>query len=133
MRAKINMIGVITSQLKVMTDFYRDALGFKIKEQFENFVEFENEGVRFALSTHQVMSQATTHSSYREKKQGHSFELGFELKTTREVDDTYQVLIQKGATPIKAPANMDWGQRTAFFADPDGNIHELFCDLPQKN
>jgi len=25
---------------------------------------------------------------------------------------------------------MPWNQRTAFIADPDGNIHEIFADLP---
>jgi hypothetical protein len=24
-----------------------------------------------------------------------------------------------------------WGQRAAFFADPEGNIHGLFADLPR--
>jgi hypothetical protein len=27
--------------------------------------------------------------------------------------------------------DVPWQQRTAMFADPDGNIHEFFADLPQ--
>lgn len=34
-----------------------------------------------------------------------------------------------GATPIQAPQNMPWNQRTALFSDPDGNIHEIFAEL----
>ncbi|MFQ5753700.1 MAG: VOC family protein [bacterium] len=41
-------------------------------------------------------------------------------------------MVTKGTTPIQAPATMPWGQKTAFFADPDGNIHELFANLPDE-
>ena len=30
---------------------------------------------------------------------------------------------------IKEPQNMPWNQRTALFADPDGNIHEIFAGI----
>lgn len=39
----------------------------------------------------------------------------------------YEDLISKGATSIKGPSDMPWGHRTAFFADPEGNIHEIFA------
>ena len=42
----------------------------------------------------------------------------------------YAEIVARGAVPIHSPADMPWGQRTAMFADPDGNIHELFADLP---
>jgi hypothetical protein len=37
-----------------------------------------------------------------------------------------------GAIPIKKPSYMPWNQRTGFFADPDGNVHEVFADLPRQ-
>jgi uncharacterized glyoxalase superfamily protein PhnB len=48
-----------------------------------------------------------------------------------QVDHAYAELTGKGAAHIQAPANMPWNQRTAFFADPDGNVHEIFADIPQ--
>jgi lactoylglutathione lyase len=47
---------------------------------------------------------------------------------TNDVESIYSEIIKKGAVPIKEPSDMPWGQRTAFFADPDGNVHELFAD-----
>lgn len=41
-------------------------------------------------------------------------------------------LLANGAVAVQPPDDMPWGQRTAFFADPDGNIHELFADLPAE-
>ncbi|MBL7056297.1 VOC family protein [Candidatus Woesearchaeota archaeon] len=65
-------------------------------------------------------------------KKGQSFELAFSVPTPNEVDKTYEEIVKKGATPIKSANDMPWNQRTAFFADPDGNIHEIFADLPRK-
>jgi len=132
MKAKINMLGIMTSQLEVMRDFYRDVMGFKIMLEMEGgYVEFENEGVRFALSTHKVMAEATGHPSYNEPRKGQSLELAFVVDSPALVDETYNSLVQKGATPIKSPEDLPWQQRAAFFADPDGNIHEIFADIPK--
>ncbi len=129
MNAKIALISIITNNFQKQHEFYRDVLGFKEKLKLENYVEFESEGVRFAISTNEVLAEATGQKSYTEKKSGHSFELAFPAGSSEEVDKIYQELISKGAKEIKPPENMPWQQRTAFFADPDGNIHEIFADL----
>ncbi len=130
MKPQINMIGIITNQLPEMTKFYRDIMGFTIKLELENYIEFDSPGVRFALSSGEVMKQATGKLDYTAPKSGHSFELAFIVETPEEVDSQFNDLLAKGATHIKAPADMPWGQRTAFFSDPDGNIHEIFANLP---
>jgi len=127
------MIGIITNKFDEMLKFYKDILEFNIKMQMDNYVEFENEGVRFAISTNKVMLGVTNHASYDEEKKGQSLELAFRVTTPEEVDLAFNDLIRKGTTSIKSPENMPWGQRAAFFSDPDGNIHEIFAELPTKN
>ena len=129
MKPRINMIGIITLQLEVMKAFYQDVLGFSVMMETDNFVEFENEGVRFALSTGHVMAEATGDASYLNQSTGHTLELAFTVDRPDKVNSMYTTIVANGATPIKSPANMPWGQRTAFFADPDGNIHEIFAAL----
>lgn len=129
MKAQINMIGIITNNFDAMKNFYNETLGFKILMELESYVEFKSEGVRFAISTGEVMHQATGEKGYLETRAAHKFELAFKCDNTQAIDSDFQKLIEKGAKEIKAPTNMPWGQRTAFFADPDGNIHELFCEL----
>lgn len=126
------MIGIITNDFPGMLQFYKEVMGFKVKLRLDKFAEFENEGVRFAISTGEVMKQATGDESYTEKKHGHSLELAFEAGSPEDVGVQFDALVKKGATPIKKPANMPWGQRTAFFADPDGNIHEIFADIKKS-
>lgn len=124
------MIGIITGRLPEMLTFYRDVMGFKVLMQVgEDYVEFENEGVRFALSTKEVMAGATGEQGYLEENKGHPLELAFRVDSPEEVDSMYNELVEKGAKPVTAPADQPWKQRTAFFADPDGNIHEVFADL----
>ena len=133
MEAKIDLIGIITSKFEEMLLFYRDVLGFKVKLKLDNYIEFENPGVRFAISTHKVMADATGHESFTQDKKGHSFELAFSVPSPSEVDTVYDEIVKKGAIPIKSPEDMPWNQRAAFFADPDGNIHEIFADLPKAD
>ncbi len=130
MKLELDMIGIITTKFAEMRDFYRDVIGMEVElEMGENYVEFKHPGIRFAISTNDIMSQVTKHGSYKEKKQGQALELAFLVDSPAEVDSTHAALIEKGAKEIAAPADMPWGQRASFFADPDGNIHEIFCDL----
>jgi len=128
MKAQINLITIVTDNVERMKTFYRDVIGFKIEQELENYVEFKSEGVRFSVCSRQIMAEVTNgHPSYSEEKRGQAFELAFPCESPEDVEKSYKELIDKGATPIKQPSQMPWGQTTAFFADPDGNIHELFC------
>ena len=127
MKAKINQVGIITSQFDLMLQFYEKVLGFQIKLQLENYVEFENEGVRFAIASNQIMYDITSNQTFLDKKSGQSLELAFEVSSPKEVDKIYNKLLSLGAKPIKEPNFMPWGHRAAFFADPDNNIHEIFA------
>jgi len=55
--------------------------------------------------------------------------LPFLCESLKEVDLTYEKLIKLGGIPIASPKNMPWNQRTVLFADPDGNIHEIFAEI----
>jgi len=132
MKPKIAMVTILSDNVPLLVQFYRDVLGFDVKLEQGEFVEFESEGVRFAVYPRPMMQEWTDDSSFKEPVSGHSFELAFPLDTPEGVDATYAEIVKRGAKPIKAPADMPWGQRTAFFADPDGNIHELFARLPKK-
>lgn len=129
MKLSLNMIGIVTSQFSKMCSFYGDVLGMKRGEGMEHYQEFEGMGIRFALTESKIMEEFTQHKSFAEAKKGQSFELAFLVSSPVEVDSAYAEILEKGATGIRSPENMPWKQRTAFFADPDGNIHEIFAEL----
>ena len=123
---RIGLITIITGKIPEMTRFYSEVLDFECIEDLGSYVEFRNKGVRFALTTPEVMYEGTENPSYKEKNKGRAFELAFPLPTAENVGKAYDEIIGKGATGVKAPEMMPWGRMTAFFADPDGNIHELY-------
>ena len=129
----IALVTILTDNAPALARFYREALGFEVKQDMGNYIELRNDGVRFAICARSIMFDATNHASYAQLHSGQCFELAFPCATPAEVDRAYADILAKGAAPIKSPATMPWGQRTAFFADPDGNIHELFADLPKND
>ena len=130
MKPRIDMIGIVTNQFGVMRDFYRDVLGFEILMQVEwEFVEFVHDGVRFALTTRQVMRDCTRDESFLDDTRGHTLELAFRSSSPQEVDIDFADVIARGAKSVQEPADMPWWQRTAFFSDPDGHVHEIFADM----
>jgi len=119
----------MTNDVPALVEFYRDVIGFQVEYNSENNVEFTSEGVRFAVCDRSILETVTGHPSFKDARNGQAFELAFPLDTPEEVDAIYAQIIAKGAIPIKQPDDMPWGQRSAFFADPEGNIHEIFADL----
>ena len=125
---RIDLITVLTDSFDEMLEFYRDVVGFPVNRELDHYAEFESPGVRFALCARSIMKSATGHESFAEGRCGQAFELAFPVDSPEHVDQVYRTLTLRGATGVRPPTDMPWGQRTAFFADPEGNIHEVFAD-----
>lgn len=127
MKPEINLVTIWTDKIDKMKKFYNQVLGFRIKNDLGDYVEFENNGVRFAICLRKVMEGYS--NEYTKKATGQSFELAFPCENPNDVDKSFNKLIAMGAISIQEPQNMPWNQRTALFADPDGNIHEIFAEI----
>jgi catechol 2,3-dioxygenase-like lactoylglutathione lyase family enzyme len=126
---RIDLITVVTCRVPEMVRFYRDVLGFGVKEDLGSYIELKSDGVRLAICSTEIMQQATGSASYEKAADGQRFELAFPMDSPAMVDAAWHAAVAHGAAPIRPPADMPWGQRAAFFADPDGNIHEFFAPL----
>ena len=49
--------------------------------------------------------------------------------TPSEVDTCYTELMSQGVEILEAPRRQDWGHKTLFFKDPEGNILEIYADI----
>jgi len=49
-----------------------------------------------------------------------------------DVDAAYQMLSAKGVHLLRPPTNQPWGLRTAYFADPEGNLWEINQPIEKK-
>ena len=55
MLCRIGLITIVTRNLERMKRFYRDVMKFECIEELDEYIEFKSLGVRFALTTDDVM------------------------------------------------------------------------------
>jgi catechol 2,3-dioxygenase-like lactoylglutathione lyase family enzyme len=123
---RLDGFGIFVNDMAKMIRFYRDVLGFEIKED-ENTsnVYLKKDGTLFLLYGRKDFEKMTNQKyGYAEGKNGH-FELALYVDTFDEVDKAYADVISKGAEPVMEPTTEPWGQRTCYIADPEGNIIEI--------
>ncbi len=131
MRVKLEGITIMADDVASLARFYRDVIGFRVVVEEGHYVELENTGVRLAICSRPTLAENTDqHPTYIDKRQGQAFELNFECESPEAVNELYEQFVAKGAMPIAEPRLKSWGHTTAFFADPEGNIHSLFAVNP---
>ena len=109
-----------------MIRFYRDVLGFEIKENedAEN-VYLVKDGTLFLLYGRKDFENMTNRKyEYVKGLNGHS-EMALYVDKFEEVDNTFNTAVANGATSVLEPTTEPWGQRTCYIADPEGNLIEI--------
>lgn len=123
---RLDGIGIFVNDMGKMISFYRDVLGFEIKEDenAEN-VYLVKDNTLFMLYRRSDFEKMTnTTYQYVKGENGH-FEIALYVDTFKEVDYEYNKAIQNGARGVMEPQNMPWGQRTSYIADVEGNLIEI--------
>ena len=123
---RLDGFGLFVEDMGKMIRFYRDVLGFEIKED-ENTsnVFLIKDGTLFLLYGRSDFEKMTSRKyEYIKGLNGHS-EIVLYVDTVEEVDREYERVIGMGAEPVLEPATEPWGQRTCYIADPEGNLIEI--------
>ena len=123
---RLDGFGLLVEDMAVMIRFYRDVLGFEIKESEDTSnVYLVKDGTLFLLYGRKDFEKMTSRKyEYVKGLNGH-FEIAFYVDTFDEVDAVYDRVIKQGATSVLAPTTEPWGQRTCYIADPEGNLVEI--------
>lgn len=123
---KLDGFGLFVKDMAKMLTFYRDVLGFEIKEDLDTSnVYLVKDGTLFMLYGRKDFEKMINRKlEYTKLYNGH-FEIAFYVDTFEEVDQKFEEVVAKGATPILAPETEPWGQRTCYIADPEGNLIEI--------
>lgn len=123
---RLDGYGLFVKDMATMIRFYRDVLGFDIKEE-ENTdnVYLVKDGTLFLLYGRKDFEILTgKRYEYLKGINAHS-EMALYVDSFSQVDEEYQKAIDNGATSLLEPTTEPWGQRTCFIADPEGNIIEI--------
>ena len=123
---RLDGYGLFVKDMAKMIRFYRDVLGFAIKEaENTDNVYLLNDGTLFLLYGRNDFEKLTSKKyAYLKGVNAHS-EMALYVDTYEEVDLQYKKAIAHGATSLLEPTTEPWGQRTCFIADPEGNVIEI--------
>lgn len=124
---KLDGFGIMVKDMTAMIRFYRDVLGFEIKED-ENTTDnvfLEKDGTLFLMYGRKDLEKMTKRTfGFAEGINGH-YEIALGVDNFAAVDETFKEVVSKGAVPVLEPETEPWGQRTCFIADPEGNLVEI--------
>ena len=129
---KLMAIELIVRDLATCTAFYRDTLGLQVRESesTSNSVSFQIDNVYFFLLEAEGAAQMVS-SQPLELSLGESPRVLL-AAGVEDVDAAYQMLSAKGVRFLRPPTDQPWGLRTAYFADPEGNLWEINHSIDAK-
>ena len=123
---RLDGFGLFVKDMAAMIRFYRDVLGFEIKEgEDTSNVYLVKDGTLFLLYGRKDFEDMTSRKyEYVKGLNGHT-EIALYVDTFEEVDKEFNAAVSKGAVPVLEPTTEPWGQRTCYIADPEGNLIEI--------
>ena len=122
MKAGVEWIILVTDRYAESRAFYRDTLGFKVEREVpeEEFSQFTLQTIFLAIYGRSALVKLLGKEAVG--KAGGAI---YSFSESNDIDRDVELLKKKGAQFLKEPQTQPWGQRTAYFTDPDGHIWEL--------
>ena len=110
---RLDGFGLLVENMGEMIRFYRDVLGFEIKEEEDSSnVYLVKDGTLFLLYGRKDFEDMTSRKyEYIKGLNGH-FEIALYVDTFEEVDEAFKKAVENGAEPVLEPELEPWGQRT---------------------
>lgn len=123
---RLDGFGLFVNDMAKMIRFYRDVVGFEIKEsEGTSNVYLVKDGTLFLLYGRKNFEKMTSNKyEYVKGLNGHS-EIALYVDTFDEVDKSFKLAVENGAKSVLEPTTEPWGQRTCYIADPEGNLIEI--------
>lgn len=123
---RLDGFGIFVRDMATMVRFYRDVLGFGIREaENASNVYLEKDGTLFLLFRRRDFEKMTGRGfGYADGINGH-YEIALSVGNYAAVDAAFREVVAKGAVPVMEPTTEPWGQRTCYVADPEGNLIEI--------
>jgi lactoylglutathione lyase len=122
----VDYVILLCDDVEMMKHFYHEVMEFPIQREWPGWIEMSVGSVRLTLRERgrPYDGPKTTGSA--------GVQLAFRVAPS-EVETCYQELVQKGVAILQEPRDFDYGHRTLFFNDPEGNILEIYADIDTKS
>ena len=112
---------LLCSDLERSLRFYREVLGLSVAAEVPGWVELDAGATRLTLRRRDRPYDG-------EAPRGAGVQIAF-LVEAWAVDEWHERLVAAGCEIVERPATTDYGHRTLFFRDPDGNVVEIYAEV----
>ena len=122
----ITSIALVVEDVQRSIRFYRDKVGLKLVRVNKGFGKFESPIADLAVWEKGLVQGGLGIRVGTIKGKLRKTMIACRLVSPRQVDAWHAELGSRGVEFFAPPRSHDWNVYAAYFADPDGNIWELF-------
>lgn len=120
---QLDYVIVLCEDLPRMTAFYRGLFDFRVRTETPTVIALEAGSITLCL---RKRTRAYDGRSAGPGSPG--VQIAFRVPPGN-VNAGHEELVRQGVTVLDPPRDQEWGHRTVFFSDPEGNILELYEEL----
>jgi catechol 2,3-dioxygenase-like lactoylglutathione lyase family enzyme len=123
---EIGAVGLFVDNMETMVKFYRDIIGLKSNwKNGEPYADFDAGKCLLIMYGRNDFEKIVSKTFNYPKGLNGTLEIAFNLSNYDDVDKEYKRLMDLNVVSVFPPTTMEWGQRTCFVADPEGNLLEI--------
>jgi glyoxylase I family protein len=119
----LDYVVVLCDDIETTRRFYADVLSFPIYRDWDDWIEFQ---VGATLLTLRERGRPEDGASPPSGTTG--VQLAFRVPPP-DVDRCYEALCDHDVEIVDEPRTREYGHRTLFFRDPEGNLLEIYADV----
>ena len=118
----LDYVILLCEDLARMKAFYHEILAFPIERDWEGWIEMRVGAILLTLRKRGRPYDGPVSSGAA------GIQLAFRVAPS-DVETWHRELLQKQVEILEAPRDQDYGHRTLFFRDPEGNILEIYAEI----
>jgi catechol 2,3-dioxygenase-like lactoylglutathione lyase family enzyme len=131
--ARLTVVTLGARNLPVLRDFYA-GLGWPVAIDLDGFAAFQMQGAVLALfPLEDLVADGRVEADLAGPGVFRGFSLAVNVDEVEQVDQTLAAAERAGGRVTKRPETAEWGGRSAYFADPEGNLWEIAWVPPESN
>ena len=122
--ARLSVVTLGVRDMATMRSFYQGLGWAGVPGSGDDFAGFLLGGVLLGLyPLHHLAAEAAPDAPAPSGWAG--ITLACNVDEAAQVDEVFAAMVAAGATPVTPPRDADWGGRSAYVADPEGNRWEI--------
>jgi catechol 2,3-dioxygenase-like lactoylglutathione lyase family enzyme len=122
--ARLNVVTFGVRDLPAVRSFY-EALGWESRSADDEFARFEIGGAVLALYPLDALAEEASMPPPADTERFAGFTCAVVVQSEEMVDAAIEMVREAGGRILAEPVAREWGGRSGYFADPEGNVWEI--------